>query len=404
MTSAEPGGDAVAADQHLLPLADYHAPSAPAHDLLERLRGRVRQLLDRERQAAVQDDRLQRALHSELADYITVPDCRLVVDELEASLLQWSLDASTEPHLRVIVLPPCERSDVLGALARRHSLDCLQPPPREALRERRSVPLPDLHGERVLVVPRLERWFLRSRHGLHVVRELLQALSAGQRGCLIGVDAWAWHYLVSAARADLLLPAPSTLRPVDADRLAEWFAELAAGEGTAPVHLRTAKDGADIFARDDEDELSDDYLRELASRSLGIPWVAWQMWRRGLRTLPPDPDAEPGEDSDAAATAAQDDDDDTLWVTHDASPLLPTGHEHGARLVLHAVLLHGVLGTTDLVHVLPTLIDVPELLRALQRGGMLARDEDDDAWYVLPSAYPAVRTSLSEAGFSMAAL
>lgn len=399
-----------ASDDRLLPLADYNAPGAPAHDLLERLQTRVRHLFNRERQAAVQDARLKRAQHDELTDYIAVPDCHLVVDELEGALLQWSLDASDEQRLRVVVLPPCERSDVIGALAERHALECLQPPPREALRERRSVRLPSLDAERLLVVPRLERWFLRSRHGLHLVRELLQTLSQGPGRCLIGVDAWAWHYLVSAARADLLLPAPTTLRPFDADRLAEWFAELAQHEGTAAVTLLTAKDGADIFARNDDDELSDDYLRELASRSLGIPWVAWQMWRRGLRTLPTDPESEcdpdpdMGDDADDAAPPAQHDDDDTLWVTHDAAPLLPIGHEHGARLVLHAVLLHGALGTADLVHVLPSLIDVPELVRALQRAAVLAHHDADDTWYVLPSAYPTVRTSLSEAGFSMAAL
>ncbi len=30
-------------------------------------------------------------------------------------------------------------------------------------------------------------------------------------------------------------------------------------------------------------ELKSDYLKKLAAHSLGIPWVAWHLWRRSLR-------------------------------------------------------------------------------------------------------------------------
>ena len=401
-------------DAEFVPLADYVAPEGPATDLLERLWSRAKRLVAREEDdRVVVDDRLRRPSRAALGDLTAFPDCRLLGQELDRTLEGWlaadPADGAAPDHLRLIVTPSCDVRGLLETWARRHALESLEPPSRGALLRRGELPAPSLEGEGVLVVPRLEEWFLRHRHGLGAVRGLLASLATGERRCLIGCNSWAWRFLRRVADADLLLPEPLTFAPFDAERLRRWFAELAEAEGTRAVRFREAGAGTDVFSRDADDAFESDYLETLAARAGGVPWVAWSLWRLSLRTVD-EIDEKPERDEAAEASAAAGErreardgpdaeaaDVDELWLVRPGEPELPFGHERTARLVLHALLLHGPLDGETLAEVLP-LVGESNVVPALERSGFVERD--GTRYRCAPAAYVTVLESLQTAGFS----
>ena len=264
----------------------------------------------------------------------------------------------------------------------------LPAPDRAALTDP-DPPAPDLDaagsGEGPLVVPRLERWFLRRHDGLAAVRGLLAAVERTDRRVLVGCNGWAWDFLCAAVRANLGLPAPRTFRAFGAKRLAGWFAELAADAGGA--RFRSPKTGRDIPA----DGTVDDFHRTLAARSRGIPWVAWDLWRRSLRTEAPD------ESDAAAATPPAPGERRTLWVAALEEFTLPTRHEPEALLALHALLIHGPLTREELAAVAPD-AGGPPTASALLAAGFVRREKCGEL-AVVPAAYPAIRAGLAAAGF-----
>ena len=275
-------------------LEDYAPPGAPTLDVLQRLRERLGRTFARRREPAVRDDRLSRAARATVEDYVAVPDCSVVTAELGAAVDEWLADEAPNARVLLVVLPPCETRGLVERLARERGFECLEEPGREALTSPGGVPEAPFESDsdRVLAVPRLERWFVRHRRGLGLARSLLGALADTDRRCLVAVNSWGWGFVAAAARADLVLPAPVTVNPFDAARLREWLVELAEADGTANVIVRAMDDDEDVLATDGEGVPASEFLAELASRAHGIPWVAWQLWRRGLRTLPVQDDDE----------------------------------------------------------------------------------------------------------------
>ena len=289
----------VAKDMDALPaLEDYAPPDAPTLDVLQRLRERLGRTFARGREPAVRDDRLSRAARATVEDYVAVPDCSVVTAELGAAVDEWLVDETPNARILLVVMPPCETRGLVERLARERGFECLEEPGRDAITAPGGVPEApfDAGSDRVLAVPRLERWFVRHRHGLGLARSLLGALADTDRRCLVAVNSWGWRFVAAAARADLVLPAPVTVNPFGAARLREWLVELAEADGTADVTVRSMDDDEDVLATDGAGAPTSEFLAELASRAHGIPWVAWQLWRRGLRTLPV-------EDDDAEARA-----------------------------------------------------------------------------------------------------
>ena len=356
---------AAARETDALPALDaYEPPDAPTLDVLQRLRERVLVPFGRDRGPAVQDDRLERAARATVEDYVAVPDCAVVTDELGAAVDGWLADETPNARILLVALPPCETRGLVERLCRERGFECLEEPGRDALvrPEPGAEPLFDARARNVLAVPRLERWFVRHRHGLALLRRLLGELADTKRRCLVGVDSWGWLFAAKAARADLVLPAPVTARPFDARRLRDWFVELARDDGTAGVTFRAMDDDADVLAVDGDGEPSDEFLAELASRARGVPWVAWHLWRRGLRTLPVEDEGEraraeaeiereiearevgeggPVADDPRTERARLEDsagvrregagDDHTMWVVHETPLRLPVGHEQIGR-------------------------------------------------------------------------
>ena len=417
-----------------LPALDAYAPpEGPTLDVLQRLRDRLVLPFTRGDGSAVRDDRLSRAARATVEDYVAVPDCSIVTAELGAAVDEWLADEAPNARVMLLVMPPCETRGLVERLARERGFECLEEPGRDALGSTAGLPRRpfDTSSTDVLAVPRLERWFVRHRRGLELVRALLGEIAETERRCLIAVNSWGWSFVAKAARADLLLPAPVTTNPFDATRLRDWLVELAEDDGTANVTVRSMDEDEDVLEADAEGAPTSEFLAELVSRAHGIPWVAWQLWRRGLRTLPVDDEEEArakaelereieASDGDGEApdhAVADDprtegerlersegareearDDDHTLWIVHEEPMLLPAGHEHDACLVLQSILIHAFLSSEELERTVP-IVGQSGIVRALERAGFLERTER--GFRCRPAAYPSIRGALDRAGYPL---
>ncbi len=373
------------------PIGHYKAPPLPTEHALRRLFERTRVAVGGEADdPVVADDHLERPTASVLDDVAAPPACGPLVEELDRTLRDWLRDPAPASRVKVIVLPPCDHNDIVESWARERDHGLVEPPDRETLLRATARPVLAGAGDGPIVVPRLERWFLRHRTGLAAVRTLLAEIGTIDRHCVIGCNSWAWAFLAKATDAAIILPRALTPRPFDADRLQRWLSSLARSEETEAMTFRLSGSGADVFALDDDGKRSNRYLEQLAARSLGIPWIAWHLWRQSLRTG----DAP----SSKKAKRLADRDDRTLWISDLDEPALPDDREEQALLVLQALLIHGALTPGELSHVMP-----PEgehdLIPTLLATGFVERS--DGKVRVRPRAYPTVRRELKAAGYPM---
>ncbi len=387
------------APRPLRPLGEYDPPGMAAPDSLRLKVARFLALFSKSRERAfIGDDQLRKATIDVLDNIVAPPACGPVIADLQDDVAAWLVDPAA-PHIRVIVMPPCEENGIIDICSRGSDCEVLRPPPSPELVSPVETPLPSLEGDGLLVIPRLEDWFLRNRTGLIILRRLLAALHASDRRCLIGCNSWAWSFLVKAVEVDMVLPDPVTFQPFDAARLKHWFADLSGAEGTSALRFKYSATGTDVFCADEDpdnpgadDHGGKDYFRQLAAHSLGIPWIAWHMWRRSLWS---ERDLIMGETPgmNNAEPAME-----TLWVGALDELILPGEHPQTALLVMHALLIHGSMTVDDIRATVP-IVGESNLVPSLLASGFLERNADRIS--IRAAAYPAIRTSLANAGFPL---
>lgn len=381
----------------LIALGDFTAPTMPTEHAFRKVWNRLKRRISGTADPLLQRSSLERASLAVIDDLADPPDCGPLLQAFDAQFGAWSRDAAAHSRLRSIVVPPCDTTGTLAIWARTRGHELLREPNRiDLIGPAAEVDLPDLTGDGLLVIPRLEHWFLRERNGMHTVRSLLSRLACAERRCLVGCDSWAWRFVVKGAGADLVLPRPQTFEPFDARRLRDWFATLARDSDGITATFRLAGSGDDVLACDDDGEPRNAHLRQLAARSGGIPWVAWHLWRAGLQVSA----GQPLSDSVAEATAG---DARTVWVVDIDEIELPRSNEDRSLLVLQALLIHGALTPAEVDAVLPTTGE-PNMLAALVTSGHLRRERGSGRHRVRPTAYPAVRKALQAAGFPAGAM
>lgn len=386
------------------PLKTYEVPSLPTQETVNQLLGRLYGIFRKDDAPLMAEDRLRKATRQLLDEVVAPPACGPLLRQLDATLAEWANTPAPSSWLQLIVLPPCDEKGVIEAWACEHDYDVLAPPARSDLLSHDAPEPAELAGSGVLVIPRVEDWFLRHHGGLRRVRALLEQLLRCERHCVVGCNSWAWGFLCKAAGADVLLPTPLSFKAFDGERLRGWFTELATHQSTAAISFRLPGNGADVLAVDKEGKPQNEYFETLAASSLGIPWVAWHLWRNSLRS---DEDSEAvANKRDAAApestsASGRKPDEKTLWVAALDQFTLPNGGSQGSLQVLQALLIHGQLSAHELQQVLPS-IGETHVLPALIAAGFVTRD--DDRLRCQPSAYPSIRSGLRSAGFSMAAL
>ena len=388
------------APRPFLPLQDYAAPSLPAEETLRRFVSHARGAMSKGEDAPFIDhDHLRDAGDAMLDALAPAPACGPLRRDMDAGLDGWA--AGPARWRKVVVLPPCDAENLIAGWAERHGHAIVPPPPRSDLMEpgdtvAASLDALDPSGRGVLVFPRLEEWFLRHRDGLDAVTRLLDWLSVAERSYLVGCSAWAWAFLSKAVEAEAALPAPVSPQAFDAPRLRDWFRDLA-GEDGMPDHVfRMSSTGEDVFALKDDGTPKSDYLQTLAARSHGIPWVAWHLWRRSLRSGLDE------EGEDVAEKEGRVMGEDTIWIAPVEDASIPDAPDRGALLILHALLIHGSLDRDELAAVLPVAGRFA-VLPALVEAGMVRRD-GDGRYACTAAGYPVVRRALVSAGFPVGRL
>lgn len=228
-------------------MSDYHIPPLPTDVAARRFIGWLRRQFKKseETQPFIAESDLVQASGETLEDVAPPPGCVPMLRDLDDHFATFVRGEVNSPQLHLL-LPPGDRNNVLNGWAKEARLDVLQPPKRQQLLngnsplnvQQREFCLQEQWSEEhptnqpVLVIPRLEDWFLRHENGLGCIRQLLDRLEQSKRRMVIGCNTWAWDFLCKATQAELLLPSPLTFQSFGADELRAWFHSL---EEDAPM-------------------------------------------------------------------------------------------------------------------------------------------------------------------------
>jgi hypothetical protein len=267
-------------------------------------------------------------------------------------------------RVAVIDRPGTDAATTLSLLAERWRLAVLPDavPPDEARA-----------AEGPVVLPRLERTFVRTPAGLDRLRRLLDALLARRAPTLVGCGSWAWRYLAGAVDVELGFPCRLALAPLDARDLRRWI-------GLTPG--LSARDEARTWRLDGPGE-PPAFFRHLAAESRGSPGVAAALWAEAVRRGP-------GPDADGTVVAP-------AWGRL-RLPEPPAEPAPEGLMCLQLLLLHRGLDAGTLADLLPF---PPLAVRLrLERLAALGLVEGDggEGWRATLAGYPAARRALAHAG------
>lgn len=304
---------------------------------------------------------------------VSLPDYGPVGTRLDNLLAPWIADKSPEETTQLLVYPPGNDGRFLREWAEDRTLTILDPPDLETSGRELPKSVESLAQSGTVVIPALQHWFVRKVGGMDMVRAMLVRVCESENRVILGCESWAWQYLIKSIDAHHLLPEAKVVQALTADEIRAWFADMVEGASLgADVKFRSARDGSDIFAKDSG------YFRQLALESIGIPWVAWAIWRRSL------------------FTTKRDELSDSVWVRHPTTPDPPETDEREASLILHALLVHGGLPPGWMREVLP-LVGADTVIAMLQRKDLVEIRED--RLHITPEAYPSIKIMLEDASY-----
>ncbi len=401
----------------LIPLSRFTAPAPSGTSALRfSLTDLWRKAWRRFRQGDEEDELPELDLRSapdRLLDWVAPePDWVAQGQEALGDMLQaWLESDPAQAGIRTLVCaPPDICRPMLIEWAQKNHLFLIEPPtPTQILEaDERWFDQWPLDNSVRLVLPRLERCFLRHHNGLHLFRHLLERLWETRPPLVALSDSWGWGYLNYALHAESVFSYPMTLAPFDEERLDGWLRQISSRGGRRAVIFRQTNNGRAVLdtngdleeANGDSESKRSSFLTELAIRSRGNPRVAWAIWRHSLRVAVDDEIEEKVEES------AENDQGLTIWL-HPwrdlALPGLPAGSDKIEAFILHALLIHGGLTDALLMLLMPfSTADVVHGLGRLRGAELIA--QDDGIWYVQPLGYPAVRSFLDQEGFPLDSL
>jgi hypothetical protein len=388
-----------------LNVADFEVPASAAGDAtrgrLLRLWNSIQVALQPTKDAVKKDRHWERLPAKVLAAVAPLPDWQSAATQLAAQLGDdwlgddWlgkggSGNPLPESRIRTLVGPPgCDVAEVLSLLAGERGFQVISEPSAELLLE----PLSSGHlpkdlgfgsSDEVLVIPNLERWFLRHEDGLAWVRSLLERLESGEQRVLVGCGSWAWAFLQRAMGIEDRIGSPWTWAPFDAMRLEAWlrfrldlgkysFRQSENDEAVFREPLQSKGTGKSKENGSSPRQGGSKMLRSLAAEARGNPAVALALWRDCLRdeeTDEKEATSSDKKDPSSDRTAAS-----VIWVSSptelSAAPL-PIDIDRDIRFILHALLLHGGLSPPALFQSLPFSLAVyPQVRQDLSAEGFL---------------------------------
>ncbi len=369
------------------PIGQYKRPPMPTDESLRRagwkLWRRFRGIPKRD--PFIANESLALANENQLDKLAAPPACGPLSDELTQTFTDWLATPEPAHWVQLVVLPPCDQNDVLRTWAMANEHPIVEPPSRMSLlcHKPDAIELDD--SQKLLIIPRLERWFLRHHQGLRQIQKLLDQLACKRQHCIVGCNSWAWSYLSKALQTQLVLPTPLTFEAFDKDRLKAWLYDLSMSDDHTHT-FRFAKNGNVIFGEDSNPSATNDYFATLAARSLGIPWVAWHQWRKSLML------------GSAANHKVKEKfpQERTVWLADVAEMHVPQDDMQAGLLMLQSLLIHDRLTPAELVATVPG-IQRSNVLSAMLEAGIIYREGDE--LRCGPAAYPAIRQILSVEGF-----
>ncbi|QDV44635.1 hypothetical protein Enr13x_45030 [Stieleria neptunia] len=395
----------------MIPASDFQVPCSAANEaalgrslrVWRWFKGEFLQLS--EQSAAGHSNKLRNCSAVELEPLTHEIDWKRVAGEVSEGLTEgFETDGSDGRRVVPLVGPPGSGiAEMLAALAQERQSPLLEAPETDRVlgemdAEDLDLTAWDASGDSMLVIPSLERFYLRHESGLTLVRSLIERLASGGR-VLVGCDSWAWAFLQQAAGIEDMLGPPMTLAPFDAPRLDAWLRgvydlqqiEFVQRGRDAPVFPDCSK-GSDSESEKSQPATSD-LVKSFAAHSRGNPGVALALWTSCLRICDPDSDAD-GQDDDTSAGS-------TLWLVPPSELEVhapDNGRNRIERFLLHTLLQHGGLSLATLVTLLPfSREQICRRLAELRLAGAVA--ERDGRFQVTLTAYPQIRRDLVGEGF-----
>ena len=390
--------------------AEYKVPLPPVSEAAQSGIQRLWMSLQRtfqqpKRNAASEEPQWDRPSSERLKSILPDPDWNQAAIQLARALGDaWFEQPEPARPIRCFIgAPGVNIATVLQSLVQQRRLCELSAPSHELLLDAsrsNSSLLQALNeaADHVLVIPQLERWYLRHEEGLSVIRDLIESLIRMRRRVLIGCGSWAWAFLQQAIGIEDELGGPQTLAPLDAQRLDAWFRatfdlntyEFRQSGSEKPVFAELA--AADEEKIKQKQAETSKLMSSLAAKSRGNPGVALALWRACLRTR----DTDSKRPAILASTATT-----VLWVVSPSelqAPQLDIDVDRVHRFVLHWILLHGGLSLALLIRLLPFSADqIRRRVNTLREAGVL--EEQDERLQVALTAYPLVRRDLESEGF-----
>jgi len=368
------------------PIGKYSYPNWPARKYAQRFYSTMMGILKKDDdQSFIADDKLNKTDQDMISEIVTLPSYGGLMEELNHSIDDWLTTQGVSSKL--VILPPGD-DNFIEAWAQEHKCHIFTAPRREDLISASfdfEVVLPDNYE--LIVIPRLERWFLRHHNGLNAVQALLKAIQKSDVKCLIGCNSWAHQFLQKALNSQFILPDGIMFQSFDADRLKSWFTSMVSHSDKKGITFKSTKSGKNVLSQDKNDEFEDNFLKELSAESLGIPWIAWELWKEALNSESEDAQKSEGEK------------ETTLWLTALDEFTLPNTDDQGALLTLHALLIHTELTIEELNSVLPN-IEHTNVSYLLLNTGFVVQKENKALTCNIAS-YPSIRRALNSSGFPM---
>jgi hypothetical protein len=346
-----------------------------------------------------------------LAEAAPTPDWRAGVSALQESLENWWKERAGKVQI-VVGAPYSGTAEIVSEWASVFQCPVLPDPPLDSIKEDGTQWLEEIdkYPDRVWVIPRLERCYLRHSQGFGLLRALFDKITSYSTRFLLACDSWAWAYLSKALHVDALFPTPLVLEAFTQEKLECWLRGLVAQTPGKPFVFRQANNKNLVLQcqtegpQEESEKKEDvsDFLERLAAYSRGIPGVAHVIWRYSLRI------AQTRKDQEESEEVPNDDSPQRIiWVEPWSALNLPTPSKLGSRdrelFVVHTLLLHDGLSSRLLADILPfSEAQIKSLLQSLQATGIVVNSQD--IWRVAASAYPAVRNFLQSEGYLVDAL
>ena len=250
--------------------------------------------------------------------------------------------------LAIVHTPHSYTDTILQQWAEAHGALILVPPTPDQILSGGWKPsrIRDDEASDTIVVPRLEKFYLRHPEGLDTIRRFLDYLARQNRRTIIAGDVSAWHYLRHVVQLDAFTGVPFILDPFSAKQLAQWYLNLCRSGGEASTVFLEAISGNTILSAEGEDGRdagstkpdTSPFLNYAAWYTEGQPCIARTLWRNNLLR------ADSGEDSSELIIGGG----EKVWVKSWkdlALPELPDSISDKHTYLLALLLIHDGLDT-----------------------------------------------------------